>query len=1331
MAQYLFVPIKMDALCLTNGGAVLDAYEAFRDLPRFDPIAGDYNAGAPYLSSSIESAPFNDRNLFLPSGVHLHWALPPAFTRGSQHIAPDGSADVQFAPAPNRWIVVRSISNDGVNWTVSAVNSPSEPTGGNTGRWIIESDFIATERATEKRFDSQFVTYPVPSEVEGVHNGNFRPDRFLGRVSILDAAGFVQSAPSHYLPSIAPKLTAVGYGDPAFAAFYPNCIGVFGMHHAQALHPQNTRYDLFGWYSDPADDDPLLAAIRSFTATPNGDLRKLANRYAADARRSLIPEDSSNTPLSAGDFAFAFFKSLEEDSLWLLDPSEFAADPAGKLIESAAGPLYGIICYSRLILKKNHSFGPLPPVSLPVGIGRTGSEALAAVLANQIAAPGETAPLEDLLESLSLSKELAGSHLDAFAQFRQARHAKGFHPVSGESLWTVRPTSTGSVAPDIEATLPDDLAHTLNLLNRVQKDYDRQTFEIESRQQRLFSAWVRFMQASYPDNPEFLVNFEDDALIASAGNLIRERDLDPLKAARGARGGLAFSRRSDGTWTATLTSPVVPGENTAASALKAQFDLVQTGLVSLNQDRITRKLPPLLLSLSAGPRFYAPSEPVLLFFGDPHFRPSTRYDQTSVQAHVRTLTAFRPSQVSAVDVAEMMAQLDQIRAITTDGFKEGKNTDTEDQIRPWNPFLLEWEALIETTLLFRPGEHAITRGLGNFHAEYIRGDAGRRTSLLHLTPPPDENPPANSIFRPMRGRTVLSSHPLLQLSELLDNFEANPPDAAGSSSTQAAARIQQATALLNRVRQSISNDFHCLAQTLGGFNRALLMHRSAFQVPIADPIPMLNPPGFEAYRLFTEEVRTALQDAPFLDSPEPDYGFYPIQSGRVLLQRLRVVDTFGQVLEINQPQLICSTSLGGGTEASKHRIILSPRITQPARLNFRWLSAAAGDIESNEHPATTPVCGWLAPNHIDQSFDIYAADGTIQGAVDSSGRFRRPPGQVTGPVRPEDIANPYLRSLVRFLAADPARLKTFTTNLNSALDQIDPESFAQHRARALLVGRPLALVRACVNLELKGLPATDQSWNEVRLQLANPHRDPSESNFRTVQFPIRIGDHQQFNDGVTAYWLEDGSDLKDPIFSFDATAEKSILWHSIDDPAMKLSLLIDPRAQVTASCGALPTKSIRVPRDQFAAALRNMEVSFLVAPILTEPDKTLLPLPSDPNLTWTWLQRDGPSWTVIPEMPVLLRQTILNAFPSQGGPIWDQLIAEGWIRVLDDYPDRAVVLRQPASGPLSLEGFDAPAVRRVIEAASRGIDPIEIHARFGPRAEIREGYLRLSQEFSS
>ncbi|MBC7569064.1 MAG: hypothetical protein H7319_04940 [Spirosoma sp.] len=43
-------------------------------------------------------------------------------------------------------------------------------------------------------------------------------------------------------------LTTLGYGDPTFAAFYPNCHSVFGLHDETAEPGKTYTYDIVGYY---------------------------------------------------------------------------------------------------------------------------------------------------------------------------------------------------------------------------------------------------------------------------------------------------------------------------------------------------------------------------------------------------------------------------------------------------------------------------------------------------------------------------------------------------------------------------------------------------------------------------------------------------------------------------------------------------------------------------------------------------------------------------------------------------------------------------------------------------------------------------------------------------------------------------------------------------------------------------------------------------------------------------------------------------------------------------------------------------------------------------
>src|SRR5690348_984090 len=132
MAQFLFVPVKLDALCLEHGATVVSPYISFDLLPFVNANGEDVHGGTPYVSSDIDAQAFSDQNLFLPRGVHLHWALPPGLAKAVHKTPGESTEDVEFLPAPNRWLVVRSTSPDpdAVNWKI-------------THQWMVESDFIS------------------------------------------------------------------------------------------------------------------------------------------------------------------------------------------------------------------------------------------------------------------------------------------------------------------------------------------------------------------------------------------------------------------------------------------------------------------------------------------------------------------------------------------------------------------------------------------------------------------------------------------------------------------------------------------------------------------------------------------------------------------------------------------------------------------------------------------------------------------------------------------------------------------------------------------------------------------------------------------------------------------------------------------------------------------------------------------------------------------------------------------------------------------------------------------------------------------------------------
>ncbi len=532
-------------------------------------------------------------------------------------------------------------------------------------------------------------------------------------------------------------------------------------------------------------------------------------------------------------------------------------------------------------------------------------------------------------------------------------------------------------------------------------------------------------------------------------------------------------------------------------------------------------------------------------------------------------------------------------------------------------------------------------------------------------------------------------------------------------------------------------DTNSLSQSLSGFNDALLMHKQTPQLHIADPL------GFDDYQSFAKTVGITVSNSIY-SAPAPQNDFNPIRTGIMKIHRLRLVDTFGQIKDLDVSKILISDPLDDGT--AKPIVSLPPRLMQPARINFRWLSADADQEEMNDHPATTPICGWVLANNLDNSLMVYDNSGRALGSIvkkDRGPEWVSAPGGL-GVNSLDAISNPHLRKIVKTIhewGNDKKFLDDFITAIDSAVENIEPENFTHHQDLALLMGRPLALVRASVNLELKGLPATHQGWNEFRQDLQRDGRD--DNGFTRVQFPIRIGEYKQFNDGTVGYWKEKNGTYEDNVFfapqsdngaTFKGTThlkthktnpEAMVFFQTVESPPQILTLLIDPRGLVHATTGIVPAKAINIPPDQYAAALQAIEITFLSTPVLTDAGKIHLPLPDEAGYQWSWLHQDlHHTWFEVSSRGLVRKQTFVEAFGSEADTIWSELHTRGWIDFIDKDKTRASVTAKDKRGQLSLPESMKDKIEDILDRAHIG--PVDPTAKFSGQQEVREGWLKLS-----
>jgi hypothetical protein len=74
---------------------------------------------------------------------------------------------------------------------------------------------------------------------------------------------------------------------------------------------------------------------------------------------------------------------------------------------------------------------------------------------------------------------------------------------------------------------------------------------------------------------------------------------------------------------------------------------------------------------------------------------------------------------------------------------------------------------------------------------------------------------------------------------------------------------------------------------------------------------------------------------------------------------------------------------------------------------------------------------------------------------------------------------------------------------------------------------------------------------------------------------------------------------------------------------VNVTLLLDPRGQVHAISGVLPTKRLGLDVNYVMQALKAMEISFRAGPILTRPGVIDHIEPTDVDLRWTWVDDDS------------------------------------------------------------------------------------------------------------
>ncbi len=1256
----LLVPVRVDAWVVSaeNQQPLARYFADYTRLQSFQsPIPDPFDT-----SSGAAATP----------GIHLRWSLPDALTQGRQSSA---DSTVRFPLVPNRWVVVRF--------------GPTETTR-QCAIWVIQSDYLSTGGVDGT---STFLDPLQPTEMAvDVGSGSAQitlSDRRLGRNYTIEAWQAMTD------PGGALFLQAVGPGNISFAAYAPFMQDVFSFVDtglpAEDAGPNTYTYLVLGYYSDPAGDplhgvnafDPWFWTDQTFW--------------------------NSQTPAER-------FATIADALNWCIDGAAPVSPPSTSLYHGQVAQV------QWPYTPPNRGTTSQPTIGVSVANSSIG--ALAALIASQaeVANEGSTGvALAQLMEAAMLNKLGDYGKPGGSALIEDGIRDAWFGSDLGGTTWTVVPatpqaSASAAAAPDLTPAQATALNAQLAALNGQQAELDRGTRAMQSLQSRLYTAWWALAQGT---------SYQWGMAPVTTPPLNDITAFLQMQLAPGT--GTLFSQAWQQTYDVQVLQSQLPNPTDAAEAgawVAENWSFPGTDA--------TLTLAELGLQLKSGavPSFSHPNDPVMLFSG---LGRSPSFGENGSGSTDGSLACRLPGQLiaglvipgqNAINTQTVAGLIDSCSAYTsipsvpgllaesvfTDpgsagliasavsgdadaistamaALLAGGSTSatwsgtpplpfaTQAWAQAWTPLWLEWE------LQFYP------TGSG--------AAATRQFSLDDWTFDGSDYTWAGTGFDsgccvPYKGRTVLTPQAPLFFQAKIEQWLQNNPaiDSAG---------LEQLIATVG--------SWDVMSQALSGFTQQLetLLTQEAFPPTPTSDMCVPSPTSGAAAPPIAALIGDGYRAVPMLTGTglQCSY-FHPVRAGLVVLNTLQIVDAFGQTLQAvaaNTPQGfqpllgtgLSPSSLPAGAPYGAFQ--LPPRLVQGARLDLAFLAndGSGGDTVTSANP--NAVCGWVLPNHLDGALAIYDEGGVMLGeliAMPAPGNWRpRPgaPGTDPPPATPADIPNAALRAVVQSIASQPqAVFADLLQTVDETLWMVDPLGGRKDQFLSVLIGRPLAVVQARLQLTLNGLACVNQMWDAmVTPQTSGPASSyswmNSDGGVGEVSFPVRLGSLTRRDDGLIGYFLPDAAQPYAKFYAVhvpqqlspdDAYIQAIVNGGSYagdialaPQPAspqgpgagqsVTVTMLLDPRGSVHAYTGILPVAAAALPADVVETFIRALQVTFRTGPILADPDTLRTPKPAEDQGLWNWIQQTAPgTWETT---------AIVDADDTALLPDANLTLREGWLQL--------------------------------------------------------------------
>jgi hypothetical protein len=1258
----------------------------------------------------------------LDVGAHIMWSLPHSLRSGSQNSQQE---HVDFRLVPNRWLVTRfKYASSGGDGELA----PPEVTA-----MVVQSDTLYNIQSNPSAYNQ----YPYPQD------SGF-PLRGIGTADELSQWNG-QAGPD------TPFLQAVGPGALSWSVAYDNIKNVFSLYDdfgEVAEEASIYTYSVVGWYATPGDD-----VLSSLPVSGNAEwLAALEQGFGWTVGASPAAVEDAVSAWKAWQKAHGLEGDFDPAKLDLPEQAKDAIiawhdwQQANGITEVPPDLPSKLLCHSMVATVNwqgsGHAYGTGVPggyADFPaVAVGNSATEAISVYMASRAASelgedPSFIPEIERALSAFQkdLLFDLANKEVN---KVETRLHNDEFESAfSGQQWFVVRPESTDE---DIQATggqqtIPLDPKNTATLtaLNTLQDEVNALGATIASQREELFLLSLKKLQLTRHSDPDIVKKVEDSlsaikaaltANLAAQGEkstqvesdssafqttlgteyVLKAVDLspyaypnDPVVMLAGGKldtklnapgqyneDPLLFVRTTGQTVTGLDVSYTPsegnagPEETIGADELLASGGVVLPAWNAIPKEVMDLWVEALLLDVSNAGLI------AMLYFNKAGITPTA--------ADIAALTTKIQKQQTAIwNGAEQLGVHPQSLAEVAgvNGVLPSEVAVAYRKEQPWTPIYLDWKISWFPTAQ-DPNDVLNDWSLGDIDFSYTG------TSI--------PKPPDVLIYE---GRTTLNTKTAQNIQSKFATFESDPnynnlPDFIITNLTKVANDIKE---------------IDIVTQSMGGLGKQLVTEITAMNTFTDENADLIG----NSNALFRPVVGSESSSGPF----------FPLRSGHFQVLDLWLVDSFGQIWRGKDPafgedsplsNVYWSEALTTPAAIDKAETYgqLVPRFQQEVRPDPVFLQSDNDDIHSNSADQTSPICGWVMSNHLDSSLMVFDAAGNNLGAVikvqrqqengttspQFSIRWDAVPGSNTPLGARPKLPNAHLQGFILDLLATAPQGAEAYDELMASIDTTlwSMDAFpVQEGNLSIMLGRPLAVVRAEVGLKASGMPVYNQSWPDTGEYYNHEGSyTPTDPPYVSVPFPVRVGDSVAQNNGVLGYFANDEYDkfysvygshnqtevfkqllankggarvdanglLKAAAQSVSLTSgyvvEDHLLQIAQSDAPVKLTVIMDSIGDMPVISGSLPTRELTLPHGPVSRALKNFTATFRAGPLLLDPNKIKMPVPAEVRGNWGWMARkDITSWNPNVEVenytPVA---TLENDIPT---------LTEGWMTLSGAEPE--------------------------------------------------------------